>query len=111
MDFVAQRVLHALFLLSRDNLPISAVSLAAKAGVTPTRAATALCGLDQAGLADASRARLTMRGLVVALANGGALGGTGPQAANSAPPLPGVRKLGLRYPWAARAAGSQGACA
>jgi len=111
MDFVAQRVLHALLLQSRDNRRISAASLAAMAGVTPTRAAAALCTLEFAGLADASRARLTMRGLVAALAKAGALGGTGPQAGSSVPEPPRRPKLGVQCPWAARDAGSQGACA
>jgi len=111
MDFVSQRVLHALLHLSRDNRPISAASLAAVAGVTPTRAATALCTLELAGLADASRARLTMRGLVAALARDGALGGAGPHAGSRTPRPCGDPQLGVHYPWAARETGSQGACA
>jgi hypothetical protein len=109
MDFVAQRVLHALFLLSRDNQPISATSLAERAGVTPTRAATALCTLELAGLADASRARLTLRGLVVALARDGALGGTGALTTESTPRPQRRPKLDVRCPWAAGSAGAQGA--
>jgi hypothetical protein len=112
MDFVAQRVLHALLLLSRNNLPISATSLAAMAGVTPMRAASALCALELAGLADASRARLTMRGLVAALAQDSALGGTASPAGSSTAPPPRCRpKLDVQCPWAARDAGAQGACA
>jgi hypothetical protein len=121
MDLVAQRVLRTLFLQSRDNQHISAASLAAVAGVTPTAAASALCALELAGLADASRARLTMRGLVAALADDGALGGTGPQARSKSPQPRHRPKLDVQCPWAAgdtrsrdtrsRDTMSQGACA
>jgi hypothetical protein len=106
MDFVAKRVLQALLLQSRDNRPISAASLAAMAGVTPTRAATALCTLELAGLANASRARLTMLGLVAALAQDGTLGGAGAQAGTSRALRPyGRPKRHAQCPWAARDAG------
>ena len=66
------RVLIALFVMSRDNRPISAASLARAAALTPTRAAEALIALERAGLVDATRARLTMLGLATAVRCGGA---------------------------------------
>lgn len=60
------QVLYALFSLSRANRRISATTLAAEVGMTPTRTAELLVELERRGLVDASRARLTMQGLVVA---------------------------------------------
>jgi hypothetical protein len=74
-DAISQSILRALFCLSRETRHISATTLAAVAGVTPTRAAQALLALERAGLVDASRARLTMRGLVAAAQLGAAGGG------------------------------------
>ncbi|MDH5673136.1 MAG: helix-turn-helix domain-containing protein [Myxococcales bacterium] len=65
-DRMAPRILHALFCLSRDTGHISATTLAAAASVTPTEAARLLVELERKGLVDASRARLTMAGLVAA---------------------------------------------
>jgi hypothetical protein len=76
MNPVEQAILHALFTLCQDNRRVSAASLGAHAGMTATRAASALVSLERAGLCDASRARLTMLGLATALQLGPALGGT-----------------------------------
>lgn len=88
-------ILHALFHLSRENLPIDASSVGAAAGVSATRAGAALCALERAGLVDASRARLTMLGLARAMATGAAASGGGQRlrpvrelvVAQEAPPL------------------------
>jgi hypothetical protein len=61
--------LLAVFELSRANLHIDASSIARAVGLTPTAAATALLELERSGLVDASRARLTMAGLVVAVSS------------------------------------------
>ena len=60
------RILIALYELCRDTAHVSARTLADAAGTTPTRAAACLVALERAGLCDASRARLTMLGLVAA---------------------------------------------
>jgi hypothetical protein len=57
------RILVALYCLSRDTCHIDATSLGRTAGVSATAAAEALVNLERAGLVDASRARLTMLGL------------------------------------------------
>jgi DNA-binding transcriptional ArsR family regulator len=69
------RILFALFCLSRDTRHIDASELARAAGVSPTSAAEALVVLERAGLVDASRARLTMLGLARAAKLSGAGGG------------------------------------
>ncbi|HEX7481698.1 MAG TPA: hypothetical protein VF331_28085 [Polyangiales bacterium] len=61
-------ILYALFCLSRDTCHIDASELARAAGVSATAAARALVQLEQAGLVDATRARLTMLGLARASA-------------------------------------------
>lgn len=61
------RILFALFCLSRDTQHIDATELARAARVSVTDAAKALLALEQAGLVDASRARLTMLGLARAV--------------------------------------------
>jgi len=61
------RILFALFCLSRDTRHIDATELACAARVTPTAAAQALLLLERAGLVDASRARLTLLGLARAM--------------------------------------------
>jgi hypothetical protein len=72
------RILFALFCLSRDTRHIDATELACAARVTPTVAGQALLALERAGLVDASRARLTMLGLAratkLAAAGGGQQG-------------------------------------
>ena len=75
MDPITQQTLYALFCLSRDTRHISAASLAAVLGITPTQAASALVELERKGLVDASRARLTMLGLAAAARIGSAAGG------------------------------------
>jgi len=74
-DPIEQQVLYALFCLSRDTRHVDATTLAAALSLTPTRAAAALLALEQAGLVDASRARLTMLGLARAVRLGPAAGG------------------------------------
>ena len=97
--FMQQRVLHALFLMSRDTRHISAATLARAARVTPTRAAEALVALERAGLVDASRARLTLRGLAVAVQSGAGRGGLGAAQRPAAQP---DRKAQTALPWAAK---------
>lgn len=62
--------LQAMFSLSRATLPVDASSIARVVGTSPVRVAEALVVLEQRGLVDASRARLTMLGLAKAVANG-----------------------------------------
>jgi hypothetical protein len=71
----ARDVLHALFCLSRDTQHISAATLGEAVSLTPTQTGAALVLLEQQGLVDASRARLTMKGLVMAMQVGSASGG------------------------------------
>jgi len=88
-DAIENRILYALFALSRDTLPIDAARLGAAVGVGATRAAETLVSLERAGLVDASRARLTMLGLAKAVAGGQSLGGRGidlEAAVKKAPP-------------------------
>ena len=75
MTPITQQTLYVLFCLSRDTRHISAASIAAVLGITPTQAAAALVELERAGLVDASRARLTMIGLATAARIGSAAGG------------------------------------
>lgn len=69
------RILFALFCLSRDTRHIDASELARAAGISPTLAAEGLVVLERAGLVDATRARLTMLGLARATKLSGAGGG------------------------------------
>ena len=62
-------VLETLHTLSAMQARIDASSLAHRLGTTPTTVALALIRLEQLGLADATRARLTLRGLAVATAH------------------------------------------
>lgn len=71
------RILHALFCLSRDTLPIDAGSLGRVTGLSAVQAAQALVELERTGLVDASRARLTMLGLARAVAVDSSCGGHG----------------------------------
>lgn len=66
IDPFALRVLRVLFELAHHDRPAHAGALAAELGVQRTQAALALVQLDAAGLVSADRARLTMRGLVLA---------------------------------------------
>lgn len=72
---VEREVLIALFRLSRDTLHISARTLADEVSCTPTQTGAALVSLEQEGVVDASRARLTMKGLVLAAQLGAGSGG------------------------------------
>jgi Mn-dependent DtxR family transcriptional regulator len=60
------RVLGALYLLSPMQARTDAGSLARRLGISPTAAMLALVRLERLGLADAAKARLTLRGLAVA---------------------------------------------
>lgn len=79
IDLAQHQILHALFCLSRDTRHISATSLAAVVGLTPTQTASALVALEAAQLVDASRARLTMLGLATAVRLGPANAGGQPR--------------------------------
>ncbi len=61
-------VLDVLYTLSPTQARLNAGTLARRLGVAPHEAACALVHLEQRGLADAGRARLTLRGLAVAAA-------------------------------------------
>lgn len=70
------RILLALYCLSRDTCRIDATALGLAAGTTATVAAEALVWLERRGYVDATRARLTMLGLarasqLTAAASGG----------------------------------------
>jgi DNA-binding IclR family transcriptional regulator len=62
-------LLDALYTLSPTQARLDASTLARRLGVSATDAARALVRLEQLGLADAARTRLTMRGLAVAAAH------------------------------------------
>jgi Mn-dependent DtxR family transcriptional regulator len=62
-------LLDALYTLSPTQARLDAPSLARRLGVSPSDAARALVRLEQLGLVDAVRVRLTMRGLAVAAAH------------------------------------------
>ena len=63
-----ERVLRSLLALARADVPADAGGLARHATTSVTGAAMALVALEQRGLADAGRARLTFYGLAVAAA-------------------------------------------
>jgi hypothetical protein len=77
----ADRILHALFCLSRDTRHIDATSLGQAIGCSATQAAQALVQLEKQGLVNATRARLTLPGLARAAQmqakHGGGGGGHG----------------------------------
>jgi len=66
LDPFALRVLRVLFELAHQDRPAHAGALSAELGVQRTQAALSLVQLDAAGLVSADKARLTMRGLVLA---------------------------------------------
>ena len=70
-----QATLFAVFELSRASLRIDAASIGCAVGLSATEAAEALLELENRGLVDASRARLTMKGLVAAVSGGAGLAG------------------------------------
>jgi DNA-binding transcriptional ArsR family regulator len=106
------RILLALFCLSRDTSHIDATELARAARVSATQAAQALVALERAGLVDAGRARLTMLGLARAakLANAASGGGqprvdlqhAKPRTLKIAAPLAAAAKPAPRTPAAER---------
>jgi hypothetical protein len=71
-----QATLYAIFRLSRDNLHIDASSIGRVVGISTSGVALALIELDRLGLVDASRARLTMPGLVIAVSSSAGLSGS-----------------------------------
>lgn len=75
LTVVEREVLIALFRLSRDTQHISASTLADEVSCTPTQTGAALVSLEQKGVVDATRARLTMKGLVLAAQLGAGSGG------------------------------------
>jgi len=75
LSAVERDVLIALFRLSRDTQHISARTLADEVSCTPTQTGAALVSLEQKGVVDATRARLTMKGLVLAAQLGAGSGG------------------------------------
>lgn len=80
LSAVERDVLIALFQLSRDTQHISARTLAERVSenqlaCTPTQTGAALVALEQKGVVDATRARLTMKGLVLATQLGAGSGG------------------------------------
>jgi hypothetical protein len=62
-----ERTLHAMFVLARSGQPATITRLRRWTGDSALRTAQALLSLERAGLVDASRARLTMAGLAVAV--------------------------------------------
>jgi len=90
-DAIDNRILYAVFCLSRDTMAIDASSLGRVCHVSATDAAGSLVKLERAGLVDASRARLTMLGLAKAAAAGADLGGTGLDLSQARPAAPPVR--------------------
>jgi DNA-binding IclR family transcriptional regulator len=107
-DTTTDRILLALFCLSRDTSHIDATELARAAGVSATQAAQGLVALERAGLVDAGRARLTMLGLARAakLANAASGGGqprvdlqhAKPRTSKLAAPLAAAATLAPRAP-------------
>jgi hypothetical protein len=75
LSVVEREVLIALFRLSRDTQHISARTLADEVSCTPTQTGAALVSLEAKGVVDATRARLTMKGLVLAAQLGAGSGG------------------------------------
>lgn len=75
LSAIERDVLIALFRLSRDTQHISAKTLAAEVSSTPTQTGAALVRLEDLGVVDATRARLTMKGLVLAAQLGAGSGG------------------------------------
>lgn len=66
MNHTHQLVLRTLFEMASEDIAADLPSLAARIGVSCGRALRWLDQLDRAGLVDADRVRLTMRGLVLA---------------------------------------------
>lgn len=79
-DHIDDKVLYALFCMSRATLPIDVASIADSAGVSVVAAGESFVRLEQAQLINANRARLTMLGLAKAVSLKADLGGTAPVA-------------------------------
>jgi Mn-dependent DtxR family transcriptional regulator len=62
-----QAVLRVLFTMASEGCPADCFILAAELGLSDSEAEAVLEQLDQAGLVDARRVRLTMCGLAVAV--------------------------------------------
>ena len=77
-DPIDNRILYALFGLSRNTLPTDVAALAEATELSPLVVGQALVRLEEAGLVDASRARLTMTGLAKAVSLTRDLSGTAP---------------------------------
>lgn len=101
-DAIQDRILQAVFRLSRDTCPIDATVLGRVTGVSTTAAAEALVALERAGLVDASRARLTMLGLARACALGADQGGPVIARGRSAEPVASAAPGRREPPLAAR---------
>jgi len=82
----ADRILHALFRLSRDTRHIDATALGRATGHSATQAAQALVLLEKHGWVDVSRARLTLTGLARAVQLEAKFGGGGLRTTGSASP-------------------------
>jgi hypothetical protein len=98
--------LFAIFTLSKANSHIDASSVGRMTGLCATETATAFLELECIGLIDASRARLTMKGLVVALSSSGGIAGCRLERDRAPQQQPAALPLGLAarpkgYPCAA----------
>lgn len=92
-DPTDNRILYALFGLSRNTLPTDVSALAEATDLPLHAVGQALLRLEQAGLVDAARGRLTMTGLAKAVSLTRDLSGTAPgpavtQARTHQEPLP-----------------------
>ena len=100
-DPTLQTVLRGSVLAVARHAPYQRHDAGRGCRVTPTRAGQALLALERAGLVDASRARLTMRGLVAA-ARLGAAGGGGIVERRARTQRPRARRGQAKpVPWAA----------
>jgi hypothetical protein len=106
-SFMTDRILYALFTLSRRGVVIDAGELGRFAGTSALVAAEALIALEHSGLADATRLRLTLQGLARASRLGAAAADGGwsspqPSAAEQAlparPALPALTPRRAREP-------------
>lgn len=81
MNASLQNVLHALFVLASQDCHATVLRVAKKTGLSRSEVEGALAALDRAGLADASRVRLTLPGLAYAASAGAASRVVVPRAA------------------------------
>jgi len=75
---IDNRILYAMFGLSRNTLPTDVSALAEATETSPIVVGQALLRLERAGLVDASRSRLTMADLAKAVSLTRDLSGTAP---------------------------------